>query len=221
MENKPDAAHESGLQFFGKMTASISHELKNVLAIVNENAGLLEDFVLMANKGRPLDPERLKTLAGKIMDQVRRGDGIIMNMNTFAHSVDETVKPIDLGELLMLVVSLSNRFASMRGVTLSLKSPQNAVSVTTNQFFLENLVWHCLDFAMNAAGRGNTVNLTAEKAGEMALIRFSMLDSPMGSSENMFPGKQEEGLLRALKGQLTSDMENGEVVLGIPSDIKQ
>ena len=32
-----------GFQFFGKMSASISHEIKNALAIINENAGLLED----------------------------------------------------------------------------------------------------------------------------------------------------------------------------------
>ena len=35
-----------GIQFFGKMAASISHEIKNVLAIINENAGLLEDICL-------------------------------------------------------------------------------------------------------------------------------------------------------------------------------
>jgi hypothetical protein len=42
------------------MTASISHEIKNVMAIINESAGLLEDYSLMAEKGMPIDPERLK-----------------------------------------------------------------------------------------------------------------------------------------------------------------
>ena len=36
---------DGGLFFFGKMSASISHELKNVLAIINENAGLAEDLM--------------------------------------------------------------------------------------------------------------------------------------------------------------------------------
>jgi hypothetical protein len=43
MSAKLEIVAETGLQFFGKMTASISHEIKNVLAIINENAGLLED----------------------------------------------------------------------------------------------------------------------------------------------------------------------------------
>ena len=72
-----DAANTLGLQFSGSMTASISHELKNVLAIVNENGGLLGDLAMLVAKGRPLDPERLKTISGNIHRQVQRADVII------------------------------------------------------------------------------------------------------------------------------------------------
>ena len=68
----------AGLEFFGKVSASISHDIKNVLAVINENAGLLEDFCLMAEKGKPLDPSRLKRLALDVKEQVRRGDGIVL-----------------------------------------------------------------------------------------------------------------------------------------------
>ena len=48
------------LRFFGTMTASISHEINNVLAMVNELSGLFADSLMLAQKkGRPLDPERL------------------------------------------------------------------------------------------------------------------------------------------------------------------
>ena len=55
MSANRDSASELGLDFFGNMTASISHELKNALAIVNENAGLLGDLRL----SRSADLERL------------------------------------------------------------------------------------------------------------------------------------------------------------------
>lgn len=219
MNNKLDVVCESGLQFFGKMTASISHELKNVLAIINENAGLLEDLALMADKGMPLEPERVKALAGKIMSQIQRADGIIRNTNTFAHSVDESVRQIDLGELLSLLVALSSRFASMRGVTLELKPPQSPVSIITNQFFLENLVWLCLDFAMDAAGGGKTVVLSTEKTGNVALITLAVLEGLLGASEIMFPGKREEDLIGALQGELTAVRDTGEIILTLPADI--
>ena len=219
MNNKLDGICESGLQFFGKMTASISHELKNVLAIINENAGLLEDLALMADKGTPLKSEKLKSLAGKIMSQIQRADGIIRNTNTFAHSVDESVTRIDLGELLSLLIALSNRFASMRGVTLELKPPQGPVSITTNKFFLENLLWLCLDFAMDAAGQGKTVVVGTEKAGNGAVITVSVIEARVGASDFMFPGKRAESLVRALKGKLTVTPEAGEIILALPADI--
>ena len=51
---------ETGLQFFGEITASNSHEIKNILAIINENAGLLEDLALMYDRGAQIEPQRLK-----------------------------------------------------------------------------------------------------------------------------------------------------------------
>ena len=57
---------EIGLAYVGAMSASISHELKNVLAVIHENAGLLEDLSLRADQGVPLEPERLKTICGRI-----------------------------------------------------------------------------------------------------------------------------------------------------------
>ena len=62
MVDKTRIIAETGLQFFSQISASISHELKNVLGIINENAGLLEDLTLMAERGVPLDPVRLKAM---------------------------------------------------------------------------------------------------------------------------------------------------------------
>ncbi len=38
------------VQVFAKISAAISHEIKNTLSIINENAGLLEDFAQMADE---------------------------------------------------------------------------------------------------------------------------------------------------------------------------
>jgi signal transduction histidine kinase len=213
-------AFESGLQYFGKMTASISHEIKNVLAIMNENAGLMEDLVLMANKGRPLEPERLATLAGKIISQIQRADGIILNMNTFAHSVDEPLKHIDMGDTLGLVIALSKRFASMRGVTLELTPFPDPIRVTTNQFLLENIIWLCLDYAMDTAGRGKRVVVSAERAGNAILIRLAMPDGVTADLGRIFPSKREETLVGILSGQLSVHPDTGDIVLTLPMESK-
>lgn len=214
-----DVREETALQFFGKMSASISHEIKNVLAIINENAGLLEDYNLMAEKGTPVSPERLKTLAETVMRQIKRADGIVKNMNKLAHSVDEAKKTVDVREVLELVVALSSRFAAMRGVVLDFQPSSNPPSILSSPFFLENLIWLVLDFAMDAAGNGKIVGLIAEKRGEGARVRFTQLDALGKTQKDEFPTERERSLLHILNAEIALDYGAGQIFIDLPADI--
>jgi signal transduction histidine kinase len=215
-----DVIGSEGFKFMGKMNASISHEIKNVLAIINENAGLLEDFTVMAEKGQPLDPERLKRVAGKIQHQVRRADRIIRNMNTFAHSVDEVRKKVDLGEVVAFMAALSERLAAMKGVVLEVTPPSRPVAITTNPFLVENIIWRCLDFGMTAAGPGKTVVLTVDKDDQGARIIFSQLEGLSDArSPARFPMGLENALSESMGAQIVVNEGAGEIVLGLPEDI--
>lgn len=210
-----DVIGRSGVQFFGKMSASISHDLKNVLAVINENAGLLDDLCLMAGKGKPLDPGRLKRLAEEVKNQIRRGDRIITYMNTFAHSADSESVAIDLRELLGLLVELSSRHASMRGVRLEIDRASDAVTITTSPFVLLNLLWFCLDYAMAAAGPGKTVELGAEKMADGARLRFRKLEG-MDAVAGSFPAEPEGSLGRALSAEIRLDSGMRELAVSLP-----
>jgi signal transduction histidine kinase len=154
-----DRTQLDGLRFFGKISASISHELKNVLAIISESAGLMEDLLLLAQKGGRLDLERFQALCQKVRRQTQRADGIIKNMNRFSHSVDQDVQRIDLNEVVLLMKALGDRLAAMRLVSLEVTNAGEPVWVTTNPFFLARQVWACLDFAMSVVTPEKRVHL--------------------------------------------------------------
>jgi len=208
-----DINGENALKFFGKMTASISHELKNVLAIINENAGLLEDLCAMAEKGRPVDPVRIKTAAGKVIRQVQRGDGIIRRLNSFAHSADESVCDIDLFEAIRLVSALSGRLAMMREITVELNEDAAPVVINTNPFLLETMVWCCLEYAMDAAGDEKRVGISAERLQNKAIIRFSGLKGLAGILPEKFPGEREKALLSSLNATAVVDPAAEEIII--------
>ena len=208
-----DINGENALKFFGKMAASISHEVKNVLAIINENAGLLEDLCAMAEKGRPVDPVKIKTVSGKVIKQVQRGDEIIRRLNSFAHSADESVCDVDLCEAIKLVSGLSGRIALMRGITVELNVDAAPVVVNTNPFLLETLVWLFLDFAMDAAGGKGTVCITSEKPPGKVVVKFSKLQGLAGMQPGIFPGDSEKSLLAALNATAAVDAAAGEIVI--------
>jgi len=111
MPNPKELFDYDSLAFFGRVNASISHELKNVMAIISETAGLLSDLSEMASTGTPVDADLLKSSAVSIMEEIQRGFTTIGQMNRFSHSVDAPIASIDLRELLDLVCHLSNYLA--------------------------------------------------------------------------------------------------------------
>lgn len=168
-----DGLTDSGLKFFGAMTASISHELKNRFAIVNEQAGLLTDLVQMAAKGADIAPERLERLAAAVKKQVSLADDLLKHMNRFSHSVDRLTGETDISLVLGCIAALSKRPADMRNVSLDLRLPGAPVMAQTSAFWLMDLIWTLLDAAMGTAGSARTLTLSCEVATQGALIKIA------------------------------------------------
>ena len=217
MAKKPEITTETGLQFFGQISASISHELKNVLAIINENAGLLEDFTLMADRGVPLDPDRLKKMAQGVKKQINRADAIISNMNRFAHSTDQPLATVDLAQTIETVLAVTARFAAMRGIRIDWQLPANPVALQTAPFHLMNLIWLCLEFSMSAAGAEKQVELVAEETAGGVRIRFRRLAGLAADLRDTFPSDHEKILLEMLAADCKVELEPKEIVLELTS----
>jgi signal transduction histidine kinase len=216
MATGSDEVEVAGIQFFGKMSASISHEIKNVLAVINENAGLLEDICFMADRGKPGDIARLKKIAGDVKDQVRRADRIVTAMSRFAHSADEPSTETDLGELTALLGLLAMRFAAMRGVEIKTLAPSDPVLVTTFPFGLLNLLWTCLDCAMTAAGSGKMVEIVAAKTTEGGLVRFRRLEQLSAPSIADIALGRLSALPHALNATIAADETKTELIVRLP-----
>lgn len=212
MNDNGGSIGECGLHCFGSISASISHELKNALAIINENAGLLEDLSFMAEKGMPLDPGRLKNLAANIGKQILRADGIIRNMNRFAHSTDETVQRLHLGEALELTVSLTSRMAAMKGIAIRFQPHSEAIFVTTRLFYLENLIWLFLKEIFEKPGPEKELVVSLRPRENGAAVVFSPVDA-------MVEGRSAATLLDHLKAVQVSDSASREIGILLPSGL--
>ncbi len=187
MESTPPQKDRDGLLFFGQISAAISHDLKNVLAIINEDAGLLQDYSLMAAQGMELDPAKVGKVAEKIQGQIKRGDSIIKNMNRFAHSVDIPECEVDYHELTSLVISLLTRIASRKCVTVSLAESESAKG-KGDPFTIQMLIAKCLELSMDSAGKDSELSINASKA-DKSIIKISGLNNPL--PEDQLPGLEQ------------------------------
>ncbi len=220
MGKKPEMIEMAGLQFFGQISASISHEVKNVLAIINENAGLLEDLTLMAGRGKPIDPARLTRMAATLKRQIGRADTMLKNMNRFAHSVNQTMPTVDLNETLEMIIALTARFAAMKNVQVDLQLPRDPPKIQTAPYQLMNLLWLCLDFAMDASGELKQIEVVAEETNDDIRIQLKQLTKLSEMVCNTFPSDYENRLLELLEATLEIESEDGRIVLRLAKNLE-
>lgn len=212
-----------GVLFFGKVSASISHEIKNVLAVMAECSGLMDDLCLMSRqRGMPLDVERLQSLIGRIHNQVGRADQIVKNMNRFAHTVDVEVSTVQLEDHLQLLIALSNRLATMRGVAVHFAPEEVRLTLTTSPFLLQLLLWSCLELSMSVCGAGKRIEVRTEEDPKSVRISFSGLDDLTAWPSEAFPVKRLEELpTRELQARIGADVEGRALLIELPKSISK
>jgi len=152
-----------GLVFFGRIAASVTHELNNAIAIINEHSGLLDDLAEGVRQGMPVDDKKLKTIAKKIAAQVDRGKELIKRLNRFAHAADEPLKQSDLDDLLIGIIELSRRLADLKGMQVRFEAASSKIMLTGNPFFVQQAVFTALELFMEAAEKNRLIIVTCGK----------------------------------------------------------
>ncbi len=171
------AAGSESLRFFGAVGASLSHEINNVLAIINELSGLMGDFLVAAESGRPLDQERLKNSVERIAKQVGRGKGYIKALNQFSHAMDNPRASLDSRESFEQIVSVCQRFYTLKKVSLDSTLPDSPLVLEGSPFDLQHLIYRCLDAALQASGSGQCIEIRLQPDSDGARIVLTGQDA--------------------------------------------
>ena len=219
MENN-NATEQCKLSFFGTITASMTHEIKNSLAIIYESMGFIEDIVLMSEQGIPLDSKTVKEQLNQISRQVSRSDRIMSKLNWFAHSIDRNTDGVELRELFDNLITLTHPLARIKNIQLQSGAIDDSLHLYCHTFHLLNVIFTCIKRTIAASEGNGTVTISGKKSRDnKALIIIT--DSVPSNLENV---RTELPLLKDLMKQLggefhiedSSEIEGVSVVLSIP-----
>jgi len=161
-DNKELRLREKGFGFFGAITASLSHEINNVLAIINELSGLMDDFFCAAEQDAPLNIERLKGTTKRIAAQVERGQELVKRLNKFAHTVDDNQATVMLNETVLAITTLCRRFGVLRRVELETNLHETSPKIVGSAFDLQHIIFRCIDIVLNTSKQGDAVQINVE-----------------------------------------------------------
>ncbi len=197
----------SGLKFFGRMSASSTHEIKNTIAIINENAGLLGDLAAISETGKPLSSEKVKQISARIMEQVERTDKIVKRLNRFSHSVDNALERADIETVVRFTIALASRLIQMKGVDVDIISAPFPLRIETSLLFLKNLIWRAVESALTLVENKKKVTISFAADDKNTLIWFTFDVINKKEIDKLFRSKEDEALIDYLQVNVKKDME--------------
>jgi len=148
--------------FFGKITAGITHELKNVLAIIRESSGLMGDIISISPEAVVKHQEKIQNSMVRIKEQIERGVNLTDRLNRFAHSTDETLSKIDLQETVEQLIILAQRFARLKHIVLKTVTPDQegpAITLVTRHVQLQMALFESLECCFTVMSAGGEINI--------------------------------------------------------------
>ncbi|MFH2204951.1 MAG: hypothetical protein ABIJ96_17720 [Elusimicrobiota bacterium] len=183
-----ESAENAELSFLGEITTSAAHDLNNVVSVIEQTAGLLEDLLLPEAEGAAVSKEQLENIVEKLNRQTRRGAAIIKRLKNLAHDAGEPGREFDAAAALVTAAALSQRLAERRKIVLDARLSEAPVAVRGSAFRFQQALYAALRRMISGAPEGSTLTLRVEKSGDGAAVSVTGTPgAPLEKDEFRFP----------------------------------
>jgi len=199
--------------FMGRMTASATHELQNILATIRESSGLMEDLLAISSEGFA-HAERFKKGLCVLAEQVERGMILTEQLNFCAHAPEMSPAGADINEAVRALAGLSRRSAARRKTTLVLAHGRSGLRTALRAVEVMDAVGAALEAALDVLPMGTQLMLSVEEQGGLGVVR---LDAPSFEALRQTPAWAElAGLAKTLGIGVSAGPAGQGVVLALP-----
>lgn len=203
------------VQVFAKISAAISHEIKNTLSIINENAGLLDDYAQMAEQTGGLPIDRVLTITSTIAKQVDRSNIIMKNLNRYAHSGDTSLAHANLKDTLFLIVALASRQAAMKEIIVTVDCLED-ISIYTHLMPLESLIYLTLLSLFEDCEGGNPLTVHGTEDKDNITVSFTIPEEKI-IQPDIYPDDDQQLLAGLVSGSYRH--EKNQLSITFPAKI--
>ena len=202
--------------FWGKVIAGYTHEIKNILATINESGGFVEDIYRLGKQDDPVYQRKIASSLEIIQDQVERGERLTSQLNTLAHSPDQELNRISLQEDLSVMIDLSQRFARRNNVILRQEETREQVVLTTNRLLFMHLVFVALDWSLAGYQAGGEILIRPQPGPAVCHVQIFCLGEDISREPGGNEWKLLQKLCRDLQGRLQWDDSDQVLTLTLP-----
>lgn len=124
------------LEFLCKVVRGTTHDLVNILSIINEITGLLQDKFRSKIPVDNAEDQKILNSLSKILNQIERGLTIIQSLNHFTHEIETPATSIDLSQSINEFIQLIQYNCRSNGIQIFFTPTKDIIEVKTNKSYL-------------------------------------------------------------------------------------
>ncbi len=211
-----DAKHPNeNVLFMGRVVASYTHEIKNILAIINESSGLMHDLITLKKEDLSEHTQRFTQTLEDIEEHVLRGQELSTHLNALAHSPDKGVGGVDLGQSMQTVFDLTRRLVRNKSLSVKTYPPEGKLLITTRPLEFLHLIFTALEWAMARSQPGAEIVFQPQGTEDGVHIEITGWTEHDGQEDEVSHRLQR--LAAALQGSCI--VQQKALVLSLPKQI--
>ena len=174
-----EAEQPNKLVSIGRLAAGVAHEINNPLAIINQKAGLAQDFMEMSEDSEHKKPI-LEALDG-IQNSVERCKKITHRLLGFARQTDVRTEKIDINDIVREVVDFLAKEASYNQIKIDFDLDQNISKIFSDSGQLQQIFLNITNNAIDAIGSNGQITLSSKQVDQQT-VQVNIIDNGPGIS---------------------------------------
>jgi two-component system, NtrC family, sensor kinase len=144
--------HTNRMASIGRLAAGVAHEINNPLAIINEQAGLMQDLVFYG-KEMPT-PKRLAGIVDTILASVERAGIITKRLLSFSRHQEVHIEAVHLPKVAEEVLSFLAKEAEYRRIKVEVAAAEDVPTIESDRGKLQQVLLNLINNAFQAMDDG-------------------------------------------------------------------
>ena len=159
---------------FGKLAASLAHEIKNPLAGISGAIQIIRDG---------MDPEyKHREIIGEILGQINRLDAVVKDLLVYARPLPPRLTYCDIDAIVRRVISFMREESSAKRARLEFVADGKDVCIQADEAKIEQLILNLVLNAAQASPPGTAIRIETSTQGDW--VRLEVADSGHGMDDN-------------------------------------
>lgn len=172
-----EAENANKLASIGRLAAGVGHEINNPLSIINQKAGLIQDYFEMTEEFQY--KESMRSALDSIQNSVVRCKTITHRLLGFARHTDVQTEEIDINLVLQEAVAFIAQEATYSQIDICFELDQNIQKIFSDRSQLQQVFLNITNNAIDAIGSNGQMSLSSKKI-DQDTIQVIITDTGMG-----------------------------------------